>query len=268
MKAFSLQKPASVADAVAALGSAEDVLPLAGGMTLIPTLKQRLSECAALVDLSDVPELRGISLEGDVLVIGAMTRHTEVANSDVVRKAIPSLAALASRIGDQQVRNRGTIGGSVANNDPAADYPAAVLVLNAEIVTNVRTIPADAFFIGMFETALEPGEIILRFRFPVPDMAGYAKFASPASRYALAGVFVARTGDSVRAVVTGAASSVFRATDVENALARDFQPGALDRISIDPSEFLSDIHADKDYRGHLAIVMAKRAVQTALALAE
>ena len=267
MKAFSFQKPETIPDAVAALGDAEDILPLAGGMTLIPTLKQRLSECACLVDLSSLPELKGISVQGDTLVIGAMTRHADVASSDIVRKSIPALAALASRIGDQQVRHRGTIGGSVANNDPAADYPSAVLALGAEIVTSSRTIAADDFFLGMFETALEPGEIITGFRFPIPDMAGYAKFASPASRYALAGVFVSRTGDGVRAVVTGAAPCVFRATDVENALAKDFKPSALGRISIDATDLLSDIHADRDYRAHLAIVMAKRAVQTALILA-
>ncbi|MAY62487.1 MAG: carbon monoxide dehydrogenase [Rhizobiales bacterium] len=263
MKAFSFEKPDSVEAAVAALGT-EDTLALAGGMTLIPTLKQRLAECAAVVDLSGVAEMTGISLEGETLVIGAMTRHAEVAGSDVVKKAIPALAKLASRIGDQQVRHRGTIGGSVANNDPAADYPSAVLALGAEIVTSKRTIPADDFFLGMFETALEPGEIIVRFRFPIPDMAGYAKFASPASRYALAGVFVARTGEAVRAVVTGVGPCVFRPADVENALSREFAPHALDRISIDSTDFMSDIHADKDYRAHLAVVMAKRAVKAAL----
>jgi aerobic carbon-monoxide dehydrogenase medium subunit len=264
MKAFSFEKPDSVEAAVAALG-AEDTLPLAGGMTLIPTLKQRLADCAAVIDLSGIADLSGITLDGETLVIGAMTRHAEVAGSDVVKKAIPALARLASRIGDQQVRHRGTIGGSVANNDPAADYPSAVLALGADIVTSKRTIAADDFFLGMFETALEPGEIIVAFRFPVPDLAGYAKFASPASRYALAGVFVAKTGGAVRAVVTGAGPSVFHATDIENALSKDFAPHALDRISVDSTDFMSDIHADKEYRAHLAVVMAKRAVAAALA---
>ena len=263
MKAFSFEKPSSIEAAVAALG-AEETLPLAGGMTLIPTLKQRLADCAAVVDLSGIAEMSGISLEGDMLVIGAMTRHAEVAGSDVVMKAIPALAKLAARIGDQQVRHRGTIGGSVANNDPAADYPSAVLALGADIVTSKRTISADAFFLGMFETALAPGEIIVSFRFPVPEKAGYAKFASPASRYALAGVFIAKRGDVVRAVVTGAGPCVFRAADIEDALMKDFAPHALDRISIDSTDFMSDIHADKQYRAHLAVVMAKRAVKAAL----
>eukprot|EP01035_Chromulina_nebulosa_P004831 gene4831-6578_t len=267
MKSFTYHKPETIAEAVACLAADDAGRPLAGGMTLLPTMKQRLAAPAAIIDLASVAGLGGVALDGDRLVIGAMTRHSDVAASEVVRKAIPGLALLASRIGDRQVRNRGTIGGSVANNDPAADYPAAILALDAEIVTDRRMIAADAFFLGMFETALEPGEIITGFRIPVPAMAAYAKFGNPASRYALAGVFVARSAGGVRVAVTGAGSAVFRPADIENALATDFGPQALDRISIDATSLLSDIHADREYRANLVMVMARRAVALALRIA-
>lgn len=266
MKAFEYHKPATVSDAVALLAANENATPLAGGMTLLPTMKQRLASPEALIDLGGIGEMRGVSMDGDVLVIGALTRHADVASSELVIKCIPGLARLAGRIGDQQVRHRGTIGGSVANNDPAADYPAAILALGAEIVTDKRTIAADDFFVGMFETALEPGEIIKAIRIAPPSHAGYAKFPNPASRYALAGVFVAKTGKGVRVAVTGAASSVFRAHDIEAALAESFSPAALERISMDSSDMMSDIHADSEYRAHLIMVMARRAVATALEL--
>lgn len=263
MRSFSYHKPDTLDAAVALLGT-DDSSALAGGMTLLPTMKQRLAAPETLVDLSGIAHLGAISMDGNTLVIGAMTRHADVAASPLVQEKLPALAKLASRIGDQQVRNRGTIGGSVANNDPAADYPAAVLALNAEIVTDKRSIPADDFFIAMFETALEPGEIITAIRYPLAERAAYVKFANPASRYALAGVFVAKTGGAVRVAVTGAGPSVFRASDIEAALDGNFDAAALERISIDASELMSDIHADNEYRAHLVMVMARRAVSLAL----
>jgi len=267
MRSFDYHKPRTVADAAAFLSVNEAARPLAGGMTLLPTMKQRLAAPDALVDLGSIPGLKGISMHGDRLVIGAMTRHVEVASSALVQEKIPGLARLASRIGDQQVRHRGTIGGSVANNDPAADYPAAILALGAEIITDKRTIAAEDFFVAMFETALEPGEIITGFRIAIPEMAAYSKFGNPASRYALAGVFVVRGRSGVRVGVTGAAPSVFRPADIENALASNFSPAALERISIDATALASDIHADREYRANLVMVMARRAVALALELA-
>ncbi|MCI5076475.1 xanthine dehydrogenase family protein subunit M [Oricola sp.] len=264
MRSFNYHKPDTVDGVVSLLAGNENASVIAGGMTLLPTMKQRLAAPDDLVDISGVAGLAGVSMDGDMLVIGAMTRHADVAESEIVREKLPALAKLASRIGDQQVRHRGTIGGSISNNDPAADYPAAVLGLNAEIVTDKRTIPADEFFVAMFETALEPGEIVTAIRFPLPELAAYAKFPNPASRYAMAGVFVAKTGDGVRVAVTGAGPGVFRASDIEAALAESFDAGALDRISIDASELMSDIHADNEYRAHLVMVMARRAVGMAL----
>lgn len=263
MRSFSYHKPDTVDAAAALLADDENASAIAGGMTLLPTMKQRLAAPDILVDLSAIAGMAGISLDGDVVVIGAMTRHADVAASPLVQEKLPALAKLASRIGDQQVRHRGTIGGSISNNDPAADYPAAVLGLGAEIVTSKRTIPADDFFVDMFETALEPGEIVTAVRFPLPDCAAYAKFANPASRYALAGVFIAKFGDAVRVAVTGAGPSVFRASDIEAALAANFDAAALERISIDASELMSDIHADNEYRANLVMVMARRAVSLA-----
>jgi carbon-monoxide dehydrogenase medium subunit len=248
----------------ALLGGVDDSMPLAGGMTLLPTIKQRLAAPAALIDLSKIPQLSGILVEGDILTVGAMTRHVDVAESELVRAKIPLLASLAAGIGDPAVRNRGTIGGSVANNDPSADYPAAVLALDAIVVTDRREIAADTFFRGLFETALDPGEIITALRFPVPSAGGYAKFKSPASRYAVVGVCVAKKAEKVRVAVTGAGPGVFRVAAMEAALARAFTPDAIAAIKVDAENLSSDIHADAEYRAHLVTVMAKKAVMSAL----
>lgn len=257
---FEYQRPKSVADAVAALKKAPDAKLVAGGQTLIPTLKQRLAQPSDLIDLSGIGELRGIRSEGGAIVIGAMTPHADVARSAEVAKAIPALAALAGEIGDPQVRHLGTLGGSIANNDPAADYPAAVLGLGATIKTSERSIAADEFFTGMFSTALNEGEIILSVSFPVPEKAAYRKFPNPASRYAMVGVFVARSGGGVRVAVTGAGPCVFRATEMEQALSKNFSAAALDGIKLASGELNSDIHGSAEYRAHLVTVMAKRAV--------
>jgi aerobic carbon-monoxide dehydrogenase medium subunit len=263
MYAFEYHRPETLSAAVADLANPDAKL-LAGGMTLLPTMKQRLASPAALIDLKNVHELVGIAREGDNLVIGAMTRHADVARSNVVHEAIPALASLAGLIGDAHVRNMGTIGGSLANNDPAADYPAAALALGATIVTNKRRIGAADFFTGLFETALETEELITQVSFPIPQKAAYMKFRNPASRYALVGVFVAKTAAGVRVAVTGAgASGVFRAKEFEAALDRNFSAAALDGVSVAASGLNSDIHADADYRAHLIGVMAKRAVAAA-----
>jgi carbon-monoxide dehydrogenase medium subunit len=264
MYAFQYHRPQSVAEAARLLSSNSEAKLLAGGHTLIPTMKLRLAGPKAIVDLGRVGELRGISKSGNALVIGAMTTHAEVADSDVVRSAIPGLARVAGVIGDPHVRHRGTIGGSVANNDPAADYPAAVLALNATVVTNKREIKADDFFKGLFSTALQNGEIITRISFPVPAKFGYAKFANPASRYALVGVAVAQTGSSARVGVTGAGKDgAFRHTAMEAALAKSWSAQALSGAATDAGRMLSDIHADAAYRAHLVGVMARRAVAAA-----
>lgn len=264
MYAFDFHRPTSLRQAAALLAKAEDAKILAGGHTLLPTMKQRLASPASLVDLAKCDELKGIERKGRSVVIGAMTTHAEVAASDVVREAIPGLAELAELIGDPAVRHRGTIGGSLANNDPAADYPAAALALGATIVTNRRKIEADDYFKGMFETALEEGEIITRVSFPVPAKAAYSKFRNPASRYALAGVFVAKRGSEVRVAVTGAGSDgVFRWGAAEEALKTRFTAKSLDGLSADAGKMNSDIHAGADYRAHLVGVMARRAVQAA-----
>jgi len=263
MYAFQYHQPANVSAAVADLAQ-EDSKILAGGMTLLPTMKQRLAAPAALVDLGRVNELVGIRREGDSIVIGAMTRHVDVATSDIVLAAIPALASLAAGIGDPAVRNRGTIGGSVANNDPAADYPAGVLALGATIVTNKRRIEAEAYFHGLFETSLEAGEIITLVSFPIPQKAAYVKFPSPASRYALVGVFVAKGAGGVRVAVTGAgANGVFRLPEFETALNANFAPSAIEGLKVDASGLSGDMHGDSDYRAHLIGVMAKRAVTAA-----
>jgi aerobic carbon-monoxide dehydrogenase medium subunit len=263
MNSFALHRPETVPAALAVLSDVAESRPIAGGMTLLPTIKQRLAAPPALVDLSRIPQLFGIALHGDVLTIGAMTRHVDVAESEIIRAGIPALAHLAGGIGDPAVRNRGTIGGSVANNDPAADYPAAVLALDATIVTDRRQIAADAFFTGLFETALEPNEVITALRFPVAAAAGYAKFKSPASRYATVGVFVARTAGGVRVAVTGAGPCVFRVPEMEAALQSAFEPAAVAQIKIAATDLNSDIHADAAYRAHLVTVMAKKAVVAA-----
>lgn len=232
---------------------------LAGGMTLLPTMKQRLASPETLVDLADCG-LAGIEDTGDAIKIGAMTRHVDVAESAVVQSAIPALAALAGGIGDRQVRNRGTIGGSIANNDPSACYPSAALALDATIHTNSRDIAADDFFVGMFETALEEDEIITAISFPKPAAAAYAKFPNPASRYAMVGVFVAK-GDSVRVAVTGAGEDgVFRHAGLEAALTSSFAPESVEPVTVSGDEMISDMHAASDYRAHLVKEMTRRAV--------
>jgi carbon-monoxide dehydrogenase medium subunit len=262
MYAFELHKADSLANA-AALLTKTGGKPLAGGQSIVAAMKMRLAVPGALVDLSGVPELKGIRKEGDAIVIGAMTRHAEVAASSVVKGAIPALAALAEGIGDRQVRNMGTLGGSLANNDPAADYPAAVLGLGATVNTNTRKIGADDFFKGMYETALADGELITSVSFPIPKKAAYAKFPQPASRFALVGVFVAQTADGVRAAVTGASSTVHRAKAIEQALGKNFTADAAKAVKIDPAGLNSDLHGSAEYRAHLISVLAARAVAAA-----
>jgi len=259
---FTYYRPNSLADAAKALSGA-DAKIIAGGMTLVPTMKQRLANPSSLVDLAGIAELKGIKADGATVTIGAMTTHAEVAHSPEVRKAIPALAALAEGIGDPQVRNRGTIGGSISNNDPSADYPAAVLGLDATIITNKRKIKADDFFKGMFETALAGDEIVTSISFPKPEKAGYAKFPNPASRYAMVGVMIAKTSSGVRVAVTGAGPGVFRQKDMEKALAGSFSADALKGVKLDPKNLNSDIHGGADYRAHLVSVMAARAVTAA-----
>ncbi|HXR55629.1 MAG TPA: xanthine dehydrogenase family protein subunit M [Casimicrobiaceae bacterium] len=260
MYAIDYQQPKSLADAAAMLASTGG-RPLAGGQSLIAAMKLRLSQPGTLVDLSGIADLKGIRRDGERLVIGAMTRHAEIASSDVVKASMPALSQLAEGIGDRQVRNMGTLGGSLANNDPAADWPAAVLGTGATVRTNQRAIAAADFFKGMFETALGPDEIITAVDFPVLERAAYAKFPNPASRFALVGVLVSRAvnGD-VRVAVTGAAPSVFRATAIENALAKSFTPAAAKGVTIDANGLNSDLHASAEYRAHLITVMASRAV--------
>jgi carbon-monoxide dehydrogenase medium subunit len=264
MYAFQYHRPQSVADAAKLLAGSGDAKLLAGGHTLLPTMKTRLANPKVIVDLSRVSELRGIDKRGSALVIGAMATHDEVATSPVVRGAIAGLCDVAGGIGDPHVRNRGTIGGSVANNDPAADYPAALLALNATIATNKREINADDFFKGLFTTALGDGEIITRISFPIPAKFAYVKFANPASRYALVGVAVAKTGDAVRVAVTGAGSSgVFRHKAAEAALTGNWSAQSLANLATNASDMMSDIHADAAYRAHLVGVLARRAVAKA-----
>lgn len=264
MRDFAYHKPATVAAAAGLLATIEDAKVLAGGMTLLPTMKQRLATPEALVDLSAL-QLAGIEEADGIVTIGAMTCHADVAASSVLDRCLPGLAGLAGGIGDPQVRHRGTIGGSIANNDPAADYPAALLALGAEVVTDRRRIAADDFFVGLFETALAPGEIVTAVRLPVVRRAAYAKFRSPASRYALAGVFVASLPGGVRVAVTGAGPAVFRLQAAEAALDRSFTPEAARAVAVDPAGLNSDIHADAVYRAHLVGVMAARAVAAAIA---
>ena len=259
---FNYQRAASIDDATAKHAAADDARYLAGGMTMVPVLKQRLDQPSDVVDLGGLDDLTGISEDAGAIVIGAMTTHHDVNTSDLVQSKIPALADLAGTIGDPMVRNRGTIGGSLANNDPAADYPAACLGLGATIITDKRQIGADDFFTGLLETALDEGEIITAVSFPVPEKAAYAKFANPASRFALVGVFVSSGAGGVRVAVTGAGlGGAFRAADMEAALAKDFSAGALDGVGVNEGDMLSDIHAAADYRAHLVGVMAARAVE-------
>jgi carbon-monoxide dehydrogenase medium subunit len=264
MYQFDYVKPKSLAEA-AKLAANEDAKLMSGGQTLIPTMKQRLARPSSVVDIGDLAELKGIRLDGQTLIIGAGSRHNDVASSDVVKRAIPALANLASHIGDPAVRHRGTMGGSIANNDPAADYPAALVALGAEVRTTKRAITADNFFIGMFETALEPGEIVKEIAFPVPKRAAYEKFPNPASRYAMVGVFVAETAKGIRVAVTGAGPGVFRSPEMEAALTKSFTPKAVEAFKISPDGLNSDIHGSAEYRAHLVTVMAVRAVAKAIA---
>jgi carbon-monoxide dehydrogenase medium subunit len=260
MYSVNYVKAKSVKEAAEFVARNPEAKLLAGGMTLIPTLKARLARPTHLVDIASLPELRRIEARGGKLVIGAGTKHHEVATSAVVKKAIPALAGLAGAIGDPQVRNRGTIGGSLANNDPAADYPAAVLGLGATVVTTKRSIAADDFFQGLFTTALEEGEVIVRIEFPLPKRAAYSKFHHPASGYAMAGVFIVQTAGGVRVAVTGAGPGVFRWKEAEAALPKGFKPAALEGVKLDASGLNNDIHADREYRANLVRVMAKRAL--------
>ncbi|WP_027283841.1 FAD binding domain-containing protein [Rubritepida flocculans] len=260
---FAYHKPATLADAVKLLAADPDAKAVSGGHTLIPALKLRLNKPSALVDLSGIAEMKGIRREGGALVIGALTRHAEVAESAEVKAAIPALAYLAAHIGDVQVRNRGTLGGSVSNNDPAADYPAAVLGLGATVHTSKRKIAADDFFLGMFTTALEPDEILVAISFPIPEKAGYAKMKNPASRYVMAGAFVSKGPMGVRVAINGAGPCVFRQSAMEAALAAQWSPEAVAGIKQDADGLNSDIHGSAEYRAHLVTVMAKRAVAAA-----
>ena len=253
-------RPGSLAEAVDMLREHPEAKPLSGGMTLVPTLKQRLAAPSHLIDLTHLTELKGIAVNEGVLRIGAVTPHAEVNRSAVVAKAIPALAMLAGLIADPQVRNRGTIGGSVANNDPAADYPSAVLGLNATVVTSERRIAADDFFVGMFETALAPGELLTALEFPLPLRAAYAKYRHPASGYAVAGVFVAQTADGVRVAVTGAGPSVFRWEEAEQALQKDCSVAALAGLTLDQELVLDDEQTPARYRANLVEVFTRRAV--------
>jgi carbon-monoxide dehydrogenase medium subunit len=263
MYAFTFERPSSLADAgKAAAGGGTKVL--AGGQTLLASMKLRLAQPEKLVDLGGIAELAGIRREGNAVVIGAMTRHADVAASPDVKSAIPALAELAAGIGDRQVRAMGTIGGSLANNDPAACYPAGVLAMNATIQTTKRKISADDFFQGMFATALEDGELITAVSFPIPKKAAYIKFKQPASRFALIGVCVAQTDSGVRVAVTGGGNGVFRHPGLEQALAKSFTPQAAAAVKIDAGELSSDLHASAAYRANLVSVMTQRAVAKAL----
>lgn len=262
MYQFQYFRPKSLDEAKKLFENNGDAKFLAGGQTLIPTLKQRLAQPTALIDLGGLA-MTGVKVTGGVVTIGAGTKHHDVATSADVKKAIPALAHLAAHIGDPAVRHMGTIGGSIANNDPAADYPAGALGLSATIKTTARTINADDFFTGMFETALEEGEIVTEVAFPVPEKAAYMKFPNPASRYAMVGVFVAKTKGGVRVAVTGAGSCVYRESAMEDALAKSFTPDAVANIKVSPANLNSDLHGSAEYRAHLVTVMARRAVAAA-----
>jgi carbon-monoxide dehydrogenase medium subunit len=257
---FNYHRPATLDEARAFLEKGSDAKIMAGGMTLLPAMKFRLAEPSDLIDISGIAALHGVCDAGDRLEIAAMTCHADVAASQVVRSQIPALASLAATIGDPQVRNRGTLGGSIANSDPAADYPAAVLALDARVITDRRDIPADGFFTGMFETALEADEIVTGVSFAKPRRAAYVKFSNPASRYAIVGVMVADHEDGVRVAVTGAGPCAFRATQLEKALSASFDAMALDGLVIDVDTLNADLHASAEYRAHLVPVMTRRAV--------
>jgi len=264
MYEFKFHRPTTVRQAAGLLARQEEAKLLAGGHTLVPTMKLRLAGPKHIIDLSQIEGLAGIEMKGRSLVIGAFTRHVDVATSPIVKEHIPALAELASLIGDPAVRHRGTIGGSLANNDPTADYPAAVLALDATIVTNKRRIAADDYFKGMFETALEPDEIITKVQFPIAKKAAYEKFKHPASGFALVGVFVSKRGDDIRVAVTGAGSNgVFRVKSFEEALKKRFSPKSIEGMTIPADGMNSDIHGSAEYRAHLVAVLARRALAKA-----
>jgi len=264
MQELEYSRPASLAEAVKLVTSDSDARLLAGGQTTLPSMRLGLLAPSKLGDLGAIAELRSIRIEGKQLVIGAMTRHAEVARSPEVRGRIPALASLAEGIGDRQVRNLGTIGGSIANSDPAADYPAAVLGLGATVITNARKIDADSFFTGLFSTALKTGEIITAVSFAAADQSAYVKFKQPASHFALVGVFVARFGKEVRVAVTGAGLHVFRVAALEQALVTRFAPESCDGVQVPADGLNTDIHASAEYRAHLIPLLARRAVQQAM----
>jgi carbon-monoxide dehydrogenase medium subunit len=264
MHAFEYHRPPTAKDALEKIKSKSDARFLAGGQSLVQAMKLRLSSPSDLIDLGIIKELSFIKTTASSVEIGAMARHADVANSAEVKKAIPALAALAGMIGDRQVRHMGTCGGSIANSDPAADYPAAVLGLGATITTNKRKIESDKFFTGLYETALEPGELITSVSFPIPKRAAYMKFKNPASRFAIVGVFVADFGGSVRVGVTGAGGNAFRQADLEKALSAKFAPEAAAAVKVKPDGLNNDLHASPEYRAHLITVMARRAVEAAL----
>lgn len=263
MQGFEYHRPKSVADAVRAIGAAADGRPLAGGQSLLAAMKLGLSAPSDLIDLSQLDELRGVRIDGNRVVIGAMTTHAAVAASPELQRTIPGLAELAAGIGDRAVRAMGTIGGSLANNDPAACYPAAVLALDAEIRTDRRTIASGDFFRGLYETALAPDELITEVAFPIPQKAAYIKFKQPASRFALIGVCVAKTDAGARVGVTGAGASAFRATQIEAALSADWSPAAAERVQMPADGLNTDLHGSAEYRAHLISVIAARAVALA-----
>src|SRR5579872_5077637 len=265
MYSFTFHRPETLRQAVNMLTKNPDAKLLAGGHTLLPTMKMRLAGPPALIDLSRIEGLSGVELTGRAVTIGAMTRHNDVHTSPVVQQSLPVLAKLAGMIGDPAVRHMGTIGGSIANNDPTADYPAACLGLGATIITNKRRIAADDFFTGMFSTALEPAEIITKVSFPIPKKAAYQKFRNQASRFALVGVFVAKRGSDIRVAVTGAgANGVFRVTAFEEALKKRFAPKSLEGLTVPADGLNSDIHGSAEYRAHLIAVLARRAVAEAV----
>jgi carbon-monoxide dehydrogenase medium subunit len=265
MYAFTYHRPKSLREAASLIAKNEEAKYLAGGHSLLPVMKQRLAAPPALIDLGGIPGLSGIERSPRALVIGAMTKHVEVETSSDVKEAIPAMAEMVSVLGDPAVRNRGTLGGSVAGNDPSTDWPAALLGLGATVVTNKRKIHADEYFRGLFETALENGEIVTKVSFPIPQKSGYKKFRHPASRYALVGVFVAKRSSEIRVAVTGAgANGVFRWKEAEEALGKRFAPKSLEGLAASADGLNSDIHADAEYRAHLIGVMARRAVQAAV----
>lgn len=264
MYSTNYHRASSVADAVKLIKKADDGKFVSGGMTLIPAMKQRLAAPSDLVDLRHIKDLKGIKVSGKNVTIGAGTTHAEVAANEKLKAVCPAMCHLAGHIGDPHVRHMGTIGGSIANNDPSADYPAAMVALGATIVTNKREIAADKFFKGLFETALKDDEIVTAVKFTAPAKSGYAKFPNPASRYAMTGVFVTKGKDGVRAAVTGAGDDgVFRSKEVEAALSKKFEASALEGVKVPAKNLMADIHASADYRANLVVVMAKRAVMAA-----